>query len=89
MTQRRQGRMSTIIRWEFSRGHERVSCQVDSNAARGAGAAFDVALRLGPSSRLADEASETFESVAPALRRHAMLASSLRDTGWRLVAYTR
>jgi hypothetical protein len=87
MTQRRQGRMSTIIRWEFSRGHERVSCQVDSKAERGAGAAFDVA--LVPSSRLVDEASETFDSVAPALRRHAMLASSLRDTGWRLVAYTR
>lgn len=87
MTQRRQGHMSTIIRWEFSRGHERVSCQVDSKAERGAGAAFDVA--LVPSRHSLDQPSETFDSVAPALRRHAMLASSLRDTGWRLVAYTR
>jgi hypothetical protein len=78
--------MSTIIRWEFSRGHERVSCQVDSNE-RGAGAAFDVA--LVPSRRRRHQDSETFDSVAPALRRHAMLASSLRDSGWRLVGYTR
>ena len=86
MTLRRQGHMSTIIRWEFSRGHERVSCQVDSNE-HGTGAAFDVA--LVPSRRARPQASETFDSVAPALRRHAMLASSLRDSGWRLVGYTR
>jgi hypothetical protein len=79
--------MSTIIRWEFSRGTERVSCQVDSKAERGTGAAFDVA--LVPSRRLRQQAGETFDSVAAALRRHAMLASSLRDSGWRLVGYTR
>ena len=87
MAAKRQGHMSPIIRWEFTRGNQRISCQVDRQAERGTGAAFAVA--LVPSSIRRDPSRETFESVAPALQRHAMLASALRSTGWKLVAYTR
>ena len=93
MAATRQGHMSPIIRWEFTRGNQRISCQVDRQTERGTGAAFAVALvpfpnRSRSSTDLTDSA-ETFYAVAPALRRHAMLANALRTTGWKLVAYTR
>jgi hypothetical protein len=79
--------MSPIIRWEFTRGSQRISCQVDRQAERGTGAAFAVALVPFPTPR--QPSTETFHAVTPALRRHAMLADALRATGWKLVAYTR
>ena len=86
MAAKRQGHMSSIIRWEFTRGSQRISCQVDRHAERGAGAPFAVA--LVPSSNRTRPTIQAFEAVAPALRRHAMLAAALRDTGWKLVSYT-
>lgn len=79
--------MSSIIRWEFTRGRERVSCQVDRQGEDGTRAAFAVA--LVPVRNRGDQWRETCTGVAPALRRHAMLASALRESGWKLVAYTR
>ena len=87
MAAKRQGHMSPIIRWEFTRGNQRISCQVDRPAERGTGAAFEVA--LVPFSNRPQPSAEAFDAVAPALQRHAMLANALRSTGWKLVAYTR
>ena len=85
MTAQRQGPMSTIIRWDFTRGNERIRCQVDRSADDRTGAAFKVVLVLNT---LRKASAETFDAVAPALWRHARLAASLRATGWKLVAYT-
>ena len=90
MAAKRQGHMSPIVRWEFTRGRQRICCQVDHQAERGTGAAFEVALVPFPNRPSAPaDTAETFYAVAPALRKHAMLANALRATGWKLVAYTR
>jgi hypothetical protein len=78
--------MSPIIRWEFTRGNQRISCQVGRQAERGTRAAFEVA--LVPFPNRARPSTQTFDAVAPALRRHALLADALRTDGWKLVAYT-
>jgi len=89
MAAKRQGHMSPIIRWEFTRGNQRISCQVDRQTERGTGAAFAVALVPFPQAPRPSSQTFDFEAVAPALQRHAMLADALRSTGWKLVAYTR
>jgi len=45
-------------------------------------------LSLVPHSPSATGTSETFASAWSALRRHAMIASELRRSGWTLAAYT-
>lgn len=85
MTAQRQGPMSTIIRWDFTRGTERIRCQIDRSADDGTGAAFQVVLVLNAQRKAS---AETFHAVAAALWRHAYLAATLRASGWRLVAYT-
>ena len=85
MTAQRQGPMSTIIRWDFTRGTERIHCQVDRSAGNGTRAAFKVVLVLD---NMRKASAETFHGVGPALWRHANLAAALRANGWKLVAYT-
>lgn len=78
--------MLTVIRWEFIRGHERMTCEVD-RAADGRNAATFAVIGL-PYQRLQKATVEVFQSATAALRRHAALAADLRATGWKLVAYT-
>ena len=75
---------TTVIHWEFTRGGERLSCQVDRDPESGA---FAVALVAYKGLRRAS--SGTFRAVAAALRRHAMIADYLRSSGWKLETYTR
>ena len=88
MTAQRQGPMSTIIRWDFTRGNERLHCQVDRSADDGTRAAFKVVLVLDTLRKASKASAETFHAVAPALWRHANLVAALRANGWKLVAYT-
>ena len=88
MTAQRPGPMSTIIRWDFTRGNERIHCQVDRSADDGTRAAFKVVLVLDTLRKASKASAETFHAVAPALWRHANLAAALRANGWKLVAYT-
>jgi hypothetical protein len=76
-----QGSDATVVRWEFTRGTERLVCQVEREMN-----AFAVIL---VSYRHLQRASiERFQAAAAALRRHAMLASRLRAEGWTLAGYT-
>lgn len=76
----------TLVRWEFTRGQERVSCEVDrelSNDKQGRFAVISV-----PYQRLQRGTIEFFENATAAFRRHAAMASDLRESGWKLVSYT-
>jgi hypothetical protein len=75
----------TVLRWEFVRGEERMSCEVDQSADGQDGVFAVVGL---PYQRLQRATVEVFQSATGALRRHAALASDLRANGWKLVAYT-
>ncbi|HXT68862.1 MAG TPA: hypothetical protein VN700_03860 [Vicinamibacterales bacterium] len=76
--------MRPVIHWEFTRGTERVICQVERDATSGAFAVALVACR-----GLRRASIGTFQAVAAALRRHAAVANELRSAGWKLAAYTR
>jgi len=72
----------TVLRWEFTRGHEHISCQIDRDPRTGT---FAVVM-LDDFRRAS---IETFQAVASAFRRHARLVSDLRGSGWKLSGYTR
>ena len=76
-------RTSTMVRWEFMRGHDRVTCQVDREPGTG-----QFAVAIVPHRRLQWASIETYRAVFAALRRHAAVVSQLRASGWKLVAYT-
>ena len=82
----RAARRLTVIRWEFMRGTERMSCQID-RAMDGLGAATYAVIGL-PYERLKRASVEVFQSATAAFRCHAALATDLRATGWKLVSYT-
>lgn len=71
----------TLLHWEFTRGRERVSCQIDRDPTTGEFAVVSVR-------DLRRASFERFQAVAAALRRHARLAADLRGAGWKLSAYT-
>jgi hypothetical protein len=73
---------STLLRWEFVRGHQRLLCQM----AREADCHFSVAVL--PLGQFGKAAGALFQTATTALRYHAALASGLRETGWKLVGYT-
>ena len=73
----------TLICWEFTRRDERLICQVDNDPDSGA---FSVA--LVPFRSAQRSWRETFQAAAAAFGRHAVLASHLRASGWKLTAYT-
>ena len=76
-----QGSGATVVRWEFTRGKERLVCQVEREMN-----AFTVIL---VSYRHLQRASiERFQAAAAALRRHAMLSARLRAEGWTVAGYT-
>jgi hypothetical protein len=74
---------SIVVHWEFTRGRERLCCQVARDGQSGAFAVMVIVYR-----DLHRASVETFQAAAPALRRHAMLAANLRASGWTLAAYT-
>ena len=75
----------TLLRWEFVRGNERMTCEVDRSADGQEGLFAVIGL---PYQRLQRASVEVFQSATAALRRHAALAADLRANGWKLVAYT-
>ena len=77
-----RGRIPTILlRWEFTRGRERVSCQIDRDPQTGEFAVVSW-------SDLRRASFETFQMLAAAFRRHARVAADLRGAGWKLSSYT-
>jgi len=81
------GGPTTVVCWEFMRGHRRISCRVNQVPGDGPSAAF--AVTLVPSWTSERPKGEPFEALPAALCHHAALASALRATGWTLVEYTR
>jgi len=67
----------TIVRWDFTRDGEHVSCQVKQNPRTGA---FAVLMY----SDLQRASMEVFHMAAAAFRRHAMIAAELTASGWKL-----
>jgi hypothetical protein len=72
-----------LLRWIFQRDHQTLTCQVDQQPGAG-----NYTLSLVPHSDAAAEIAETFNTAWSAFRRHAMIASELRRSGWTLAAYT-
>ena len=75
--------LSTVVRWEFTRGDERVSCQIERDLDTGI-----FAVALVKCLDLERASLETFRAGVAAFRRHAILATALRASGWKLAAYT-
>jgi hypothetical protein len=61
----------------------RHTCQVDQRPGGGT-----YTLSLVPQSNAAAGIAETFNTAWSAFRRHAMIASELRRSGWTLAAYS-
>ena len=66
-----------ILRWVFQRGPEVITCAVENSGER---SSFDVCVL--PHWNLSDSTVERFDAPASALRRHAEIASQLREAGW-------
>jgi hypothetical protein len=66
-----------ILRWVFQRGPEVLTCAVENSGER---SSFDVCVL--PHWNLSDATVERFDAPASALRRHAEIASRLREAGW-------
>jgi hypothetical protein len=65
-----------ILRWVFHRGADALTCAVEA----GGRASYDVCVL--PHWNLAEATVEHFDIPASALRRHAEIASRLRQAGW-------
>jgi hypothetical protein len=72
-----------LLRWIFQRGNQILTCRVDQ---RPGDETFT--LSLVPHANVAAGIAETFNSAWSAFRRHALIASELRRSGWTLAAYT-
>ena len=72
---------TSLLRWIFQRGHDRIICQVD------AGRSFTMSLL--PRSGAARTLIETFDNRLQAFHRHAEVAMKLRDFGWTVASYGR
>jgi hypothetical protein len=71
----------TVLRWELTRGDERVYCEIDRDPRTGT---FAVVIL----NDLRRASLETYQALASAFRRHARVVSDLRGSGWKLSAYT-
>jgi hypothetical protein len=67
-----------IVRWVFHRGPDAVTCAVEAGGRRRS--SYDVCIL--PHWNLCDATVEHFDAPASALRRHAEIASRLRESGW-------
>jgi len=72
----------SLLRWEFSRTHQQVMCAIRAASAN----SWEVVTI--PLWDVGRAAIESFSTVREALRRHAAIATDLRDAGWTLRAYT-
>lgn len=78
-----QQQSQRLLRWIFQRGNQMLICRVDQQPGDHA-----FTLSLVPQANVAAGIAETFNSAWSAFRRHAMIASELRRSGWTLAAYT-
>jgi hypothetical protein len=76
-------RPHNVLRWIFRRGNHFMTCQLTRLSHR-----HKYVLALVPHWDRAQGDSESFDSGLAALQRHATIASSLRETGWKVVAYS-
>jgi hypothetical protein len=74
---------SPLVRWDFARNRKHVMCSVQR---RPSDSFYEVA--IVPLWNIGYAAIETFTTARAALRRHAAIASELRDAGWRVAAYS-
>jgi hypothetical protein len=65
-----------LLRWVFHRGDDALTCAVEA----GGRASYDVCVL--PHWNLSEATVEHFDAAASALRRHAEIASRLRQAGW-------
>ena len=66
-----------MLRWVFHRGQDALTCAVETTVDR---SAYDVCVL--PHWNLSVSTIERFDAPAGALRRHAEIASRLRQAGW-------
>ena len=66
-----------ILRWVFYRGPDALTCAVETPGDR---SSYDVCIL--PHWNLSVATVEHFDAPASALRRHAEIASRLRQAGW-------
>lgn len=83
MTRTPHANSRRVLRWIFRRGNHLLTCQLTKVASSGR-----YILSLVPHWDREHGDSETFESGLGALHRHAVIANTLRDSGWKVVAYT-
>jgi hypothetical protein len=76
-------RSHNVLRWIFRRGNHFMTCQLTSLASQ-----RRYVLALIPHWDRSQGDSEAFDTGLAALQRHASIASSLRECGWRVVAYS-
>jgi hypothetical protein len=74
----------SVLQWQFTRGTERLLCQIDRDLETGA-----YAVGLVACNSLRRASAGTFRAVKSALRRHAVVVNQLRSAGWTIAAYTR
>ena|SRR5687767_9465616 len=72
-----------VLRWIFRRGNHFMTCQLSRLSNR-----HRYVLALVPHWDKSSGDSESFDSGLAALQRHASIASSLRESGWKVVSYT-
>ena len=71
-----------VLRWIFRRGNHVMTCQLSRSSNR-----HRYVLALVPHWDGSHGDNETFDSGLEALQRHASIASSLRESGWKVVSY--
>ena len=71
-----------LLQWIFQRGDDVVSCHVERSAGDDT---FSVC--LVPYGDVGRFVTERFDAAIKAFHRHALIASYLRRTGWKLAAY--
>lgn len=75
----RPAQSSGIVRWLFLKGTRLLVCEIRSDCRR----VHDVC--VVPQWNVASSVVERYGRAADAFRRHAEIASSLRDAGWMIV----
>jgi hypothetical protein len=71
-----------VLRWIFRRDNNFIACELIRMNNR------QYSLALVPINDRSQGASEIFHSGLEAFHRHATVASTLRESGWKVVAYT-
>ena len=74
---RPQAEPACILRWVFHRGADALTCAVEAGGRR---SSYDVCIL--PHWNLSEATVEHFDAPVSALRRHAEIASRLRESGW-------